>query len=185
MYTCASSRARSQADAFAAIDDLYQGSRRGHPADQQVRASGRGRPGSPVWAPVSAASEISLSVDALGGPALTTAWIVPQCRSSGYEPCRQPLEATEICAITKPLCVKWFRRSFSSHGTWSSCSGDRAGIVVWIQVREWLGRRAGARGVSRPRWRQSRSPVALPGLSSGLLRQPAGHRLGGGRRWRC
>jgi len=106
MYTCASSRARSQADAFAAIDDLHQGSRRGHPADQQqVRASGRGRPGSPVWAPVSAASEISLSVDALGGPALTTAWIVPQCRSSGYEPCRQPLEATEICAITAATCA--------------------------------------------------------------------------------
>ena len=35
-------------------------------------------------------------------------------------------------------------------------------VVGWGQVREWPGRRAGVRGVSRPRWRQSRSPLALP-----------------------
>jgi hypothetical protein len=35
--------------------------------------------------------------------------------------------------------------------------------VSWCQAREWLARRAGVRGVSRPRWMQSRSPVALPG----------------------
>jgi hypothetical protein len=40
---------------------------------------------------------------------------------------------------------------------------DPVRIVGWRQVREWLGRRAGLRGASRPRWRQSRSPGALPG----------------------
>ena len=41
------------------------------------------------------------------------------------------------------------------------------GRLRWVagsfRVREWLGRRAGAWGESRPRRRQSRSPVALPG----------------------
>src|SRR5215472_4622697 len=35
--------------------------------------------------------------------------------------------------------------------------------VWWWQAREWLVRRAGVRGVSWPPWRQSGSPVALPG----------------------
>jgi pimeloyl-ACP methyl ester carboxylesterase len=35
--------------------------------------------------------------------------------------------------------------------------------VGWWQAREWLARRAGVRGVSRPPWMQSGSPVALPG----------------------
>jgi hypothetical protein len=38
-----------------------------------------------------------------------------------------------------------------------------AAVVGWGQAREWPGRRAGLRGASRPRWRQSRSPGALPG----------------------
>src|SRR5947207_4663614 len=48
-----------------------------------------------------------------------------------------------------------------------------AWIVEWCQAREWLIRRAGDRGVSRPRWSQSRSPVALPGRqSAGLAGSP-------------
>ena len=46
---------------------------------------------------------------------------------------------------------------------WSWWPGWR--VVGWGWAREWLVRRAGARGVSRPRWSQSRSPVALPGPS--------------------
>ena len=65
----------------------------------------------------------------------------------------------------------------------------RSGAVGWCRAREWLGRRAGARSVSRPRWRQSRSPVALPGpwrwpLRRPGARRPGGRRPGGGRRWR-
>ncbi len=41
------------------------------------------------------------------------------------------------------------------------CIGLGVGPIVG-RAREWLLRRAGARGVSRPRWRQSRSPFALP-----------------------
>jgi hypothetical protein len=41
-----------------------------------------------------------------------------------------------------------------------SSSWCGAGAAGWGQVREWLVRRAGVRGASRPRWRQSRSPVA-------------------------
>ena len=33
----------------------------------------------------------------------------------------------------------------------------------WERAWEWLVRRASARGVSQPRWRQSRSPFSLPG----------------------
>jgi hypothetical protein len=44
---------------------------------------------------------------------------------------------------------------------WSPWPGWRA--AGWSQVREWLVRRAGVRGVRRPRWSQGRSPVALPG----------------------
>src|ERR1039458_6480023 len=43
-------------------------------------------------------------------------------------------------------------------------AGSGLGVVGWWRVREWLVRRAGVRGVSRPRWSQSRSPFALPGL---------------------
>src|ERR1035441_726078 len=42
-----------------------------------------------------------------------------------------------------------------------ACAGRRA--AGWYRAREWLVRRAGFRGVSRPRWSQSRSPAALPG----------------------
>src|SRR5215470_11479676 len=42
-------------------------------------------------------------------------------------------------------------------------AGPGRPVVGWMLVREWLFRRAGARGVSRPRWSQSRSPIALPG----------------------
>jgi hypothetical protein len=65
-------------------------------------------------------------------------------------------------ASTVEACLRWCR------------------AVWWCQVREWLVRRAGVRGVSWPRWSQSRSPVALPGPSRG----PGGRRPGGGRRWR-
>src|ERR1019366_9523820 len=43
-------------------------------------------------------------------------------------------------------------------------AGSGLGVVGWWRVREWLVRRAGDRGASRPRWSQSRSPFALPGL---------------------
>jgi carboxymethylenebutenolidase len=71
--------------------------------------------------------------------------------------------ATRSAPISKPLCCQVaFAGLFVARDMFLSLwvSG---GVVVWIQVREWLGRRAGARGVSRPRWRQCRSPVALPG----------------------
>jgi hypothetical protein len=45
----------------------------------------------------------------------------------------------------------------------SGCEQTGESVVGWCRVREWLVRRAGVRGVSRPRWRQSRSSVALPG----------------------
>jgi hypothetical protein len=45
---------------------------------------------------------------------------------------------------------------------WGSWGGWRA--------REWLARRAGGRGVSRPPWMQSGAPVALPGSSPRRLR---------------
>ena len=48
-------------------------------------------------------------------------------------------------------------------------AGRRVGLG-----REWLVRRAGVRGVSRPRWSQSRSPVALPGPSAGRCGSLAG-----------
>ena len=68
----------------------------------------------------------------------------------------------------------------SCPGAWSWTG--RAAAVGWVQVREWLGRRAGVRGVSRPRWRQSRSPGALPGPP---LRRRGGRRpSGAGRRRR-
>jgi hypothetical protein len=53
--------------------------------------------------------------------------------------------------------------------------------VGWAEAREWLVRRAGVRGVSRPPWRQSGSPVALPGPSR---MRPGGRRRAAGRRWR-
>jgi alpha-1,2-mannosyltransferase len=58
------------------------------------------------------------------------------------------------------------------------------GVVGWCRARQWLGRRAGFRGVSRPRWRQSRSPVALPCPLSWQMWRPGGRRPAGGRRWR-
>jgi hypothetical protein len=56
--------------------------------------------------------------------------------------------------------------------------------VSWWRVREWLVRRAGLRGVSRPRWSQSRSPGALPGPQPAVRWRRAGRRPGGGRRRR-
>jgi hypothetical protein len=47
----------------------------------------------------------------------------------------------------------------------SASEGGSRRVVGWFRVREWLRRRAGVRGVSRPRWRQCRSPGALPGPS--------------------
>jgi len=46
-----------------------------------------------------------------------------------------------------------------------SCTqaGGCGRVVGWGWAREWLFRRAGFRGVSQPRWSQSRSPAALPG----------------------
>ena len=55
--------------------------------------------------------------------------------------------------------VAW--SAWSWRGAWPLTG--RAAVVGWGQVREWPGRRAGLRGASRPRWRQSRSPGALPG----------------------
>ena len=62
----------------------------------------------------------------------------------------------------RPLCVKCLS-GFSSELVPDGSVSVRSAVVGWCQVREWLGRRAGFRGVSRPRWRQSRSPVALSG----------------------
>src|ERR1039457_2330078 len=55
---------------------------------------------------------------------------------------------------------------------WSLWPGWR--VVGWWRARGGLVERAGARGVSRPRWSQSRSPVALPGPSRPPWRWPAG-----------
>ena len=69
-------------------------------------------------------------------------------------------------AITFPLCCccQGLRRVFLDAGGFGGMF-RLAGVAVvgWGWAREWLVRRAGVRGVSRPRWSQSRSPVALPG----------------------
>jgi hypothetical protein len=63
------------------------------------------------------------------------------------------------------------------------CACRGAGPYRGGGSREWLVRRAGVRGVSRSRWMQSRSPVALPGLSSQRARR-VGRQPAGGRRRR-
>jgi hypothetical protein len=65
--------------------------------------------------------------------------------------------------------------------TGSDPNTEVTGLSVLPSGEAWA---AGARGVSRPRWRQSRSPVALPGPLRWLC-GPAGRRPAGGRRWRC
>ena len=65
----------------------------------------------------------------------------------------------------------------------SSLDGRDVLLMAADWAREWLVRRAGARGASRPRRLQSRSPVALPGPRHGP--RPAGRRPAGRRRWRC
>jgi len=57
-------------------------------------------------------------------------------------------------------------------------------VVGLVVAREWLVRRAGAWGVSRPRWRQSRSPVALPGHQLARVRRGR-RRLGTGHTAEC
>ena len=79
---------------------------------------------------------------------------------------------TDVAArspIAMPLCVKDF---VALSVQW--VPGLPAPVVGWKRAREWLGRRAGAWGVSRPRWRQSRSPRALPGSLPGARCGPAG-----------
>jgi hypothetical protein len=91
-------------------------------------------------------------------------------------------------ARSRPERVLFAVKGFAGFSlAWVSMSGRAwAGwwAVGWLWAREWLVRRAGAWGVSWPRWRQSRSPVALPGPSRWL--SPSGaRRPAGGRRWRC
>jgi hypothetical protein len=52
----------------------------------------------------------------------------------------------------------------------SRCRIGGQGRRLVTGAREWLARRAGAWGASRPRWVQSRSPPALPGSPRGLRR---------------
>jgi len=80
--------------------------------------------------------------------------------------------------------VKGFGALSLRHGGVVQVAGAGCRVVVseW-RAWEWLVRRAGVRGVSRPRWSQSRSPVALPGPSL-WLRGPGGHRPAAGRRSR-
>jgi hypothetical protein len=48
----------------------------------------------------------------------------------------------------------------------------RCRAALWCQVREWLSRRAGVRGVSWPRWRQSRSRLPSRARHGGLRTLP-------------
>jgi hypothetical protein len=66
-------------------------------------------------------------------------------------------------------------------GNAQPCPGCRPRPWCGGGAREWLVRRAGVRGASRPPWMQSGSPVALPGP---LNRRPAGRRRPARRRWR-
>jgi len=68
--------------------------------------------------------------------------------------------------------VAWFAGSCPGAWSWTG----RAAAVGWVQVREWLGRRAGVRGVSRPRWRQSRSPGCPPGPAAAAARRASAFR---------
>ncbi len=71
-----------------------------------------------------------------------------------------------------------------SQATPTSAGHTRAAILVPGSAAAGrihnLVRRAGVRGVSRPRWMLSRSPVALPGPPPAFWRPRAG-----GRRWCC
>jgi hypothetical protein len=88
----------------------------------------------------------------------------PANRTPNYALPSRLLRAVPSRAITKPLCVKWFGSSFLRLVSCAFAAVRRRGRGVgWAQVREWLRRRAGIRGESRPRWRQCRSPFALPG----------------------
>src|SRR5260370_21145010 len=51
-------------------------------------------------------------------------------------------------------------------------------VVGWGRAREWLVRRAGLWGVSRPRWGRRRSPFVLPRPPARA--RPPGGRLGAG-----
>ena len=76
--------------------------------------------------------------------------------SAGHRRARTAQIDASLCQVVRAVFFLVRERAFSA---------GQLGVVGWWQVREWLGRRAGVRGVSRPRWRQSRSPRALPGTS--------------------
>jgi DNA-directed RNA polymerase specialized sigma24 family protein len=61
------------------------------------------------------------------------------------------------------VAVKWLPGFSLGSVLMAACSCGEWRVVGCLGVREWPVRRAGVRGVSRPRWMQSRSPVALPG----------------------
>jgi hypothetical protein len=81
------------------------------------------------------------------------------------------IEAVRAASNEASLCQEVFG------GLWGAlfaATGRLRWVVGWFRVREWLGRRAGAWGESRPRRRQSRSPVALPGPLVSGYDGPAG-----------
>src|SRR5215470_10977107 len=79
------------------------------------------------------------------------------------------------------VVVKWFSGRCSLMLARRHGRRERCQLVGWLQVWEWLARRVGVRGVSRPPWRQRGSPVALPGPAGGWLLRPGGRRPSAGR----
>ena len=101
------------------------------------------------------------------------------CETVREEACALGLDREKAVVILPAVDVDEFRPRPARGRTASLrlLAGPLAGVVGWVLVREWLVRRAGARGVSRSRWSLCRSPVALPG-------PPRGHRRAAARRWR-
>ena len=113
----------------------------------------------------------------------------------GHQPRIEAAQIHKFCAYqgnrVTPRLVAQIESSLLSRGSSgfslepASAAWGRQRAVGWWRAGEWLVRRAGARGVIRPRWSQSRSPVALPGPSYWPPCWPGGRRPAGRRRWRC
>jgi hypothetical protein len=111
------------------------------------------------WSDLSHRSRRLIIGAAIGEAILKTVVLI----DISHRPASQIRGSKRMWIIAKPLCVKWFGTSFLMLVSCAFAAVRRGRGVGWAQVREWLRRRAGIRGESRPRWRQCRSPLALPG----------------------